>query len=107
MKLFLKNANYSIFLVLLVFQICMPKAFSTTASIPKDLLLEELKLKKTGDVITDSRVVADPKTGRSWEFRVTETNDIEIVRTSQFKPWKPKKKLHTISEILKTEPVKP
>ena len=106
MILFQKNVISRSACILLLFQFHAAIAFAAQDVIPKDLALEELHLKPTGDVIPDSRVVADPKTGRVWEIRKAGANDIQVVRTSKFKPWKPKKKLHKLAEILNSEPVK-
>ena len=88
------------------FGLTLAHAFASVDGVPSDLALEELKHKPTGDVVVDSRIVADPKTGRVWEIR-KHGNDVQVLRTSKFKPWKPKRKLHKLAEILKMEPPKP
>ena len=91
---------------MLLFQVAPVRASPSVDAIPSDLVLEELKHQSTGDVIVDSRIVADPTTGRVWEIR-KHGDDIQVLHTSKFKPWKPKKKLHRLDEILKMEPPKP
>ena len=106
MKLFQKNTYAWLAILLLFSQIAIASTAAQDA-VPGDLALEELKNKTSGDAVVDSRVVADPKTGRVWEIRKNKSGDTQVVRTSKFKPWKPKRKLHKLAEILKMEPPKP